>query len=167
MNLTKKQVKMLLDIISSDTARPIITHAKIDTYEGHPVLVGTDGYVLTALRLTDDVLPIMGKLIPRAELTKWHKLAGTKDRLTEEDIIPMAVPDNKSFENGNANYPEWQKLIPTEAGALPSFTLNANYLLTMQTLNDTPLTYTFGTDKNKPVVARANDNLYVIMPIKS
>lgn len=167
MNLTKKQVKMLLDIISSDTARPVITHAKIDTYEGHPVLVGTDGYVLTALRLSDDVLPVIGQLIPRAELTKWYKLAGTKDRLTEEDIIPMAVPDSKSFENGNANYPEWQKLIPTEAGALPSFTLNANYLLTMQTLNDAPLTWQLGMTKLAPVIARANDNLYVIMPLKS
>lgn len=167
MQLTKKQVKSLLDVISSDTARPVITHVKIDTYEGHPVLVGTDGYTLVALRLTDDILPSMGQLIPRAELTKWYKLAGTKDRLTEADLIPMAVPDDKSFENGRTNYPEWQKLIPTEFGSLPSFALNANYLLTMQTLNDAPLTWQLGMTKLTPVIARANDNLYVIMPLKS
>lgn len=167
MQLSKKQLKAFLEVMSSDTSRPVLNHAKIDTYDGHPVLVATDGYVLTALRLTDDVLPIVGQLIPRTELIKWHKLANTKDRLTEKDIIPMAVPDDKGFHNGNAQYPEWQKLIPTEVGSLPSFTLNANYLLTMQVINETPLTWQFGITKLTPVIARANNNLYLVMPLKS
>lgn len=160
MQLTRSQVKAWLDTMSDDTSRPVLNAAYIDQYDNRTVLVTTDGYVLTAMDapgLKDSV----GKFITRLDLVKWYKLANSKSLFTDEEALTLVsdVVEGK--------YPEWQKLIPTEMGALPSVTINAKYMLSMQTINNAPLKWDFGTDKFKPVIARANDNLYVIMPLKS
>jgi DNA polymerase III sliding clamp (beta) subunit (PCNA family) len=175
MNLTKKQVKAFLDVISSDETRPILTNAKIDTYEGRPVLVGTDSYKLAVITLTDDILPLMGYLIPRAELIKWHKLASHKDYLTEADLQPMATPDDQAmFRNDDqdkSQYPKWQPLVTRDKNeAVTHISINAQFMATMQTLADADgynggLVWEFG-GALAPVIAEHNQNIYVVMPRK-
>lgn len=171
MNITKKQVKALLDVINSDETRPILTNAKIDTFEGNPVLVATDTYKMSIIKLSDDVLPIMGQLIPRAELIKWYKLAGNKDYFTEADLLTIAKPDNGGF-NDEPQYPKWQQLVPQQKLIQPqaSIRINAAYMHTMQVLADCD-TYPAGMlwefyGDLAPVVARHENNIYIVMPLK-
>ena len=134
------------------------------------MLVATDSYKLAAITLTDDILPLMGYLIPRAELVKWYKLADNKSYLTETDLQPMAVEDNLSWE-GKAAYPEWQKLVKYDkCEAIAHVGLNANYMLTMQILADANgysagLTWEFFGEL-APVIAERDQNIYVVMPLK-
>lgn len=163
MQLTKKQVKALLEVMSSDTVRPVICTAKVDTYEGRTVLIATDGYQLAALD-APELKGHEGKLIDRTELIKWYKLASTKDRLDEAALIEMknARDDDKWY----GEYPEWVKIIEAQERAeLTKIALNANYMLTMQVLADKTLVYdTHG--QRGAVMARDDNNLYVIMPLK-
>lgn len=161
--LTKKQVKAFLEVISSDTSRPVICTAKIDTYKGRTVLIATDGYQLAALD-APGLKGHEGKLIDRTELIKWYKLAGTKDRLDEKALIEM--PNARDDDRWFGEYPEWTKIIEAQhAGEITKIALNARYMLTMQTLADKTLIYdTHG--KFGAVMAREDDNLYVVMPLK-
>lgn len=163
MNLTKKQVKAFLEVLSSDESRPVLTHAKIDMLDGTPVLIGTDSYKLAALKLTDDILPEMGSLVPRESLVKWYKLASNKDYLTEVELITMAIPEEEV-----GKYPEWQRLVPDvkDIVDLPNIRINAGYMFTLQTLVEMPgLEWEF-YGPLAPVVSRYNGNLLIVMPLK-
>jgi DNA polymerase III sliding clamp (beta) subunit (PCNA family) len=166
MNLTKKQVKTFLDVISSDDSRPVLTHAKIDTFDGQAVLVGTDSYKLAALQLKDTILPAMGNLVPRTELLKWYKLASNKDYLTETELAAMSTS-----EENIGKYPEWQRLVPDakDMTALTSINVNALYLATMQELTGDyakiGLEWQF-YGALAPIVARRDGNIYIVMPLK-
>ena len=163
MQLTKKQVKAFLEVISSDTSRPVICTAKVDTYEGRTVLIATDGYQLAALD-APGLKGHEGKLIDRTELIKWYKLAGTKDRLDEKALIEM--PNARDDDKWYGEYPEWVKIIEAQApGEIAKVILNANYMLNMQILADKPLPYTANGQRGA-VIAYEDNNLYVIMPLK-
>lgn len=163
MQLTKKQVKAFLEVISSDTSRPIICTAKIDTYKGRTVLIATDGYQLAALD-APGLKGQEGKLIDRTELIKWYKLASSKDRLDENTLIKM--PDARDSEKWYGEYPEWIKIIEAQhPGEITKVALNAKYMLTMQILADAPILYTTNGQRGA-VTAYENNNLYVIMPLK-
>ena len=163
MQLTKKQVKAFLEVISSDTSRPVICTAKVDTYEGRTVLIATDGYQLAALD-APGLKGHEGKLIDRTELIKWYKLAGTKDRLDEKALIEM--PNARDDDKWYGEYPEWVKIIEAQhPGEITKIALNARYMLTMQTLADKTLVYTANGQRGA-VTAREDNNLYVIMPLK-
>lgn len=162
MQLTRKQVKALLDVISSDETRPVLNNLVIDKYENKIVAVATDGYKLVALdtEISEDHL---GKVVSRENLIKWYKLANAKDRLDDKWLLEMT-------EELNADYPKWQDLIP-KGDPTPSnqICLDAQYLLTMSTLADSHLILNFYNKDNHvaPIVSRANNGLYVIMPVRA
>jgi hypothetical protein len=172
VNLSKKQVKAFLEVISSDETRPVLTHAKIDELEGQPVLIGTDSYKLAAIKLTDDILPKMGSLIPRAELVKWYKLASNKDYLTETELLEMAIPDDQGFGEDKTQYPKWQKLVPSEdtRTELTGICINADFMATMQILSGSD-GYSGGMPWEfygslSPVISRKDGSIYLVMPLK-
>ena len=157
MNLSKRQVKALLDIMSDDKTRPAICQAWIDKRGDKQVLVTTDGYHLVVLN-TELGPRHVGKVVTRDELVKWYKLATAKDVLTNGRLADMLTEPEH-------NYPRWEQLIPTEPEQLSTFTLNARYLTNLETVNGQPLTYkSYG--RLRPFVAENENGLFVIMPIK-
>jgi DNA polymerase III sliding clamp (beta) subunit (PCNA family) len=166
MTLTKKQVKSLLEVISSDDTRPMLQQVKIDTFEDKPVLVATDGYVLAAINLDDSVLPEVGKMIDRSEIVKWYKLATNKDIFSEATLLELPKTHIEGV------YPVWQKLVPEakDFSAQASMRFNAQYMATIQTLAARD-GYNAGLcwelyGKLSPLVARDESGTYLVMPLK-
>ena len=159
MELNRKQIKSLLDVMSSDTSRPVLTEANINIAEGNLYLTATDGYQLVALLLDDSLKELEGKAITRADMTKWYKLATAKDIFNNDTVKELAT-------ESAGNYPDWYKIIDREQEAIPEITINATYMLTMQIIADKPLPWMFH-GKLGPAVARWNDDIYVVMPLKS
>lgn len=156
MNLTKKQVKAFLEVISNDDSRPVLCTASVQMFKDRPYLVATDSYKLTALLLDESFKNHVGKVVTRDDLTKWYKLAGTRDVLN-----PVAVEDMLTDASGK--YPEWQALMPEEFGNRETVYFNSKYLLTMETLADKPLKYKFAKDM---LYAEDNGNIYVVMSLR-
>lgn len=174
MNLTKRQVGALLEVLSKDEARPILQHAKIDMYKGKPVLVATDSYKMCILSLSDDVTPIMGHVVHRSDLLKWYKLASHKDVLRDTDLFGMHRADDQAmFKSDNADkseYPKWQPILDRGKEApetISAISFNAEYVATMQKLSGTEggLRWEF-TGRLDPMICNMNDDIYVVMPLK-
>lgn len=162
MNLTRKQVKAWLDIISNDTSREVLTNVYIDKYKDTIVAVATDSYKLVALK-TDLNPAMLGKYIKREDIVTWYKLATAKDRFTDDHLIAFSY-DRK---DDKPQYPKWPNLIPETTGQPSSVALNATYLLSLQTLNsDQPLELKFTSDKIGPILANSEIGTFLIMPIK-
>ncbi len=173
MNLTKKQVKAFLEVLSSDDARPVLTQASIELYNNISHLVATDGYMLAAIPV-NGVSDMIGRRIERAELVKWYKLAGTKDVFTDEDVRELAKETFTDFGDKDTEgklhgkYPEWQKLVPSgEPAPMSTVNLNVNYLNTAQNLIGQPgIEMQFFGDKFSPVVIKNDGVLVLVMPLK-
>ena len=174
MNLTKKQVKAFLEVLSSDDARPVLTQASIELYNDVSHLVATDGYTLAAIPV-NGVSDMIGRRIEREDLVKWYKLASNKDIFTDENVRELAKEVYTDFGEKDTEgklygkYPEWQKLVPTgEHGSFSTVSLNAKYLLTMQTLvgQDEGIEMQFYGDKFSPVVIKHDGILCLVMPLK-
>lgn len=174
MNLTKRQVKAFLSVLSDDSTRPVLTQASIELYNGVTHIVATDGYTLAAIPV-NGVADIIGHRIERSDIVKWYKLASAKDTFTDENVRELARPTYTDFGDNDTDgklygkYPEWQKLIPSgDSVDMSTISINSEYLLTMQTLiNNGPLMLNF-YGKNAPVVIRGvNNMLCVVMPCKS
>lgn len=165
MNLTKKQVKAFLEVMSSDDSRPVLTQASIELYNDISHLVATDSYKLVAIPVTG-VSDMIGKRIPREELVKWYKLASNKDYFTDENVRELATIDPEE----SGKYPEWQKLMPTEEEepfAQTGMGVQASYLLTMENLagNTGGMYWDFYKDHSM-LVARENSCIYVVMELR-
>lgn len=161
--MNKPQVKALLEVISSDEARPVLTHAMIDILENNMVLVATDSYKLAAVALstTEDDRTHVGKFISRELLTKWYKLANTKDILSTQELLDMAKTDE------SMKFPKWQSLLEQQkAQSTSSITFNAQYALTLEKLAGQPLSYKLHGDMGA-MRANINDSVYLLMPMKS
>ena len=156
MELSKKQVKALLEVISSDKTRHILCNAYVDTYKDKTVLVATDNYTLVAL---DAPTLQPGRFIHRDELTKWYKLAGAKDILTDEVAHEMSRDDD-------LNYPKWQEVIAkVQTTPMTNVLLNAKYMMTLETLKGEHLNLKLH-GATAPMIDDTTNNLYLIMPIK-
>lgn len=165
MNLTKKQVKAFLEVLSSDDTRPILTQASIELYNDVSHLVATDSYKLAAIPV-NGVSDIIGKRIPREELVKWYKLAGNKDLFTDENVRELATIDPEE----HGKYPAWQEIVPKldeETTPQHSFGAQASYMLTMEKLSeqDGGMYWDFYKD-HVMLVNRTNGSLYVVMELR-
>lgn len=163
MRLSKKQVKALLEVVSSDVSRPVLCHASVSEYKDELYLTATDSYKLVALKLSDVITKDdINKVVSRDDLVKWYKLASSRDYFTEETLSDLLkAPETQ--------YPLWGNIMPvSEQIPQTQFIVNANYLLTMQTIAETQgLTWRL-YDKFAPLVANdRNDNIYLVMPLKS
>lgn len=160
MQLSKKQLKNLIDVISSDDTRPALTHLAVTKIGEGIYLTATDGYHLAALRVSNDWEPYLEKGgIPRAELVKWYKLATAKDVLTEQELFTMITEMDKPF-------PPIADIADNLRGTITKIGLNMVYCLRMQELAGHPLQWTFGTSHLSPAIARDDGNIYIVMPVK-
>lgn len=145
--------------MSSDTSRPIITQASIDEYQEKMYLVATDGYTLAAIKLDDSTRDLKGKRITREDVTKWYKLAATRDRFTDETVRELAADQE-------GNYPEWQRLIPTaDPEPVAVIGINAEYLLNIQNLADHFCFKMEFHGVSGQVIMNHNESIYIVMPL--
>lgn len=161
MAMNKKQVGAFLKVVGKDPARVTLSHAKIDTYNGRTVLMGTDGYKLAAIYI-DEADELVGKLLPREAIERWYKLATGKSRLTGREIV-----ESLAQELTEGNYPEWQKLVP-QGDTLPQTTMrfNAEFFKIMQDLTgNADMTVKFYGEVH-PMVIESEDGVFVVMPMK-
>lgn len=175
MNLTKKQVKAFLEVLSSDNARPVLTQASIRTCtDDVSHLVATDGHMLAAIPV-NGVSDMIGRRIKREDLVKWYKLASTKDVFTDDDVRELAKEVYTDFGDKDTEgklygkYPEWQKLVPTgERAAFTGVNLNVKYLATAQNVlgTDHGIEMQFYGDKFSPVVIKNDGTLVLVMSLK-
>ena len=157
MELSKKQVKALLEVISSDETRHVLCNAYVDTYKERTVLVATDGYMLVAI---DAPTLQPGRFIHRDELTKWYKAATSKDILTDEVAHEMSRDDDF------LSYPKWQEIIAkVQTTPMTNILLNARYMMTLSVLKGDVLNLKLH-GATAPMIDDTTNNLYLIMPIK-
>lgn len=159
MQLSKKQVKALLEVISSDSSRPVLCTASISVYNDRAYLVATDGYKLSALSLPETFKQHEKKVIIRGELVKWYKLAATKDYFTDETLEPL-------LEESPGNYPEWSHLLPEQTKKLVKpitvVALDPKYWVIMNELSGEDLTLEHYDSMLFQAVTR-NDDIYIVM----
>ena len=150
INLSKKQVGALLKVLSNDTTRAALTELNIkDGYAR-----ATNGYILAKLKTT---LP--DGAVSREELTKWYKLAGNKDRLTDEILAEMRIEIGW-------RYPEVDRLITeNQTTAIDNIAFDTKYATYLQDLAGEPLRYEL-TGTASPMIATLDDNTYVLMPVR-
>lgn len=164
MQLTKQQIKALLEVLSSDEVRPILTQASIELYNDVTHLVATDSYKLVAIPV-NGVSDMVGKRIPREELVKWYKLASNKDRFTDDNVRELATIDPEE----HGKYPDWQKLVPKEdeeKSQQTSIGVQASYLVTMEKLADQPGGMYWDCYNNTMLVSRVNGSIYLVMELR-
>lgn len=161
MNLSRRQVKALLDVVSADEMRPILCRAEVQLFEDRPYLVATNSYMLAAIKLPEAFTDLVGHSITRQDLVKWYKLATGRDQFTEDNVRELAtVHDGK--------YPEWQRLVPTgEAVPMSSMVFNADYCATMQVLADTKGLEWKYFGALAPMLAKTADKILIVMPMKN
>jgi hypothetical protein len=168
MNLSKQQVKALLEVISKDDTRPALQQAVVGKYNDATFLAATDSYHLVALELKElDGDKFDGQAISRDALTRWYKLAATRDTFTEETLRDELKPAGYDF-------PKWQSLFTEEKLKLtsqPSVSVQGDYLNDLAKIAGKNVVYDFCkggmmyadiTDNKFGV----NDGIYVVMQLK-
>lgn len=161
MQLNKKQIKGLLNVMSSNSHRPAIAQACVNTAaDGKTYLTVTDGYHLASI-YAPDLSDCVGLAIPRDEMIKWYKLAVGKTVFNDDTVRELA-------KDTGHKYPDWSVLLPRgdEEKPLPTAYFNADYMSNLQQVNGDPLLYRFYRDIHSPAVARNEGNIYIIMQLK-
>jgi len=159
MELKRKQVKALLDVISNDDSRAI-SAAFIDKHENDVYLVATDGYKFAALKLEAKAEIVAGQFVNREKITTWFKLANSKSVFTSETVVELAGNDVMG------KFPEWQKHIDMPAiQQMPVVRMNAKYYLTMCELAGN-LSLGLSNHGVSQFMAKENDNYYIVMGLK-
>lgn len=167
--MNKKQVGAFLKVMGKDEFRPTIRVAYVDKYENDYVLVATDGYKLAAVKMDEDVEPLVGKMIRREAIEKWYKLATGKSRLTGEELVAVSSDDyaqNNSYQEGT--YPDWKKLIPSyepeEGQTMMAF--NAEFFKIVQDLDGENAIKVKLYGDLAPMVMKTERGVYIVMPMK-
>ena len=158
MNLTRKQIKALLEVMSSDNSRPVLCYLWTENTEDGSYFIATDSYKAVMLKTHHSQDKQLA--VHRDELTKWYKLAKTSDILTEEDILAMMTEQDINF----PKVPELLKNITVVAPDTIGF--NAGYADTLERIASRPLYYKINGEL-APMVATLDNNTYILMPIKS
>ena len=164
MQLTKKQVKSLLEVMSSDKTREVLTTAYIDEFEDKYYLVATDGYTLAAIILDTDASGYVGRFVKRDDLIRWYKLASTKDVLTEQELL---IGMSRKALQSDASYPNWKDIytsIIKSKFETDTFHINADYFKTMQELvGGLPVKY---LNYHNAFIAKQELGMFIIMKLK-
>ena len=169
--MNRKQVNAFLKVISKDRTRPVLCSAYIDEYKGKSVLVATDGYVLVAMKLEDIEQDHIGKRVSREAVERWYKLADGRSRLSGADLQDMMEFDQFNQSDLDGVYPQWQKLVPTEARTSEfmssmSIAFNANYAKVLQDVRGIDGLNLKIYGKLAPMVHEDETGLYILMPMK-
>lgn len=163
LQLNKRQVKSLLDIISKEEHRHIINCVTVQEVNGKFYLVATDSYKMAMLEVeSEELLKFKDKLLNRGALTKWYKLASAKDYLTEDTLAKMFGEESDLV---GGDYPRVEGLMNVTPTPVDGFKFNASYMLSLETLNGgEPLEYKTSGYRS-PAIAEHDGNKFVIMPI--
>lgn len=163
LQLNKRQVKSLLDIISKEEHRHVINCVTVQEVDGKFYLVATDSYKMALLAVeSEELLKFKDKLLNRGALTKWYKLASAKDYLTEDTLAKMFGEESDLV---GGDYPRVEGLINITPTPVDGFKFNASYMLSLETLNrGEPLEYKTSGYRS-PAIAEHDGNKFVIMPI--
>lgn len=163
LQLNKRQVKSLLDIISKEEHRHVINCVTVQEVDGKFYLVATDSYKMAMLEVeSEELLKFKDKLLNREALTKWYKLASAKNYLTEDTLAKMFEEESKQV---SGDYPRVEGLMNVTPTPVDGFKFNANYMLSLETLNGgEPLEYKTSGYRS-PAIAEHDGNKFVIMPI--
>lgn len=165
--MNRKQVNAFLKIMSKDTSRPVLCSTLVDKFRDKPVLVVTDGYVLTAVYLDYADDSYIGKRITRASIEKWYKLADGKSRLGGEHLQELMEDDIHNGRDVSGDYPKWQQLLPGESQPVDTIAFNADFAKTVQDLNGIP-GLTLKLNGKLGALASDTEVAYsLIMPLKS
>ena len=163
--MNKKQVNALLKVMGKDAMRPGLMCAGINQYDGHGVLVATNGYALVAAKVGID-LELVGKVIKREAIERWYKLATGRDRLDGASLAEI-IADKSNL--SSTPYPVWQGLVPSPSmkhEPQAGMKFDAELAKVLQDVNNgESLTYTL-YGKLSPMVARNEMGTFVLMPIK-
>lgn len=164
LQLNKRQVKSLLDIISKEEHRHVINCVTVQEVDGKFYLVATDSYKMALLAVeSEELLKFKDKLLNREALTKWYKLASAKNYLTEDTLAKMFEEESKQV---SGDYPRVEGLINITPTPVDGFKFNASYMLSLETLNSgKPLEYKT-SGYASPAIAEHDGNKFVIMPVK-
>lgn len=154
MQVNKKQVKAILDILSKDDARP----ALMDMFVQDGYLYATDAFHL--LRVPTELKN--GKAISSRDLLKTYKLASSKDMIELDDLARVSTVD----------YPKnIKEMLPKDRLEKFSVALNSKYIDNLsRAIGDTGLKFTFTGSGLSPVLV-TGESVYhsidgLIMPIK-
>lgn len=163
LQLSKRQVKSLLDIISKEEHRHIINCVTVQEVNGKFYLVATDSYKMAMLEVeSEELLKFKDKLLNRGALTKWYKLASNKNYLTERALAIMFEEESNLV---SGDYPRVEGLINVTPTPVDGFKFNASYMLSLEKLNgDEPLEYRT-SGYTSPAIAEHDGNKFIIMPI--
>ena len=164
LQLSKRQVKSLLDIISKEEHRHIINCVTVQEVDGKFYLVATDSYKMAMLEVeSEELLKFKDKLLNREALTKWYKLASAKNYLTEDTLAKMFGEESNLV---SGDYPRVEGLMNVTPTPVDGFKFNASYMLSLETLNGgEPLEYKT-SGYASPAIAEHDGNKFVIMPVK-
>ena len=160
MRLAKPQVKALLEIMSSDDARPALCHAWIQNINDYPQLVATDSYHAVMFKLPKGMIGQAGQSIDRVDLTRFYKLMERKDLLGDDEVAAMLKKSGRTFPKLNLILEN----IPEE-GNTEQISFNANYAIDLEKVAGQPLTYQT-TGRLNPMVATSDNNTFILMPLK-
>lgn len=165
--MNRKQVNAFLKVMSKDNTRPILCSTLIDEFNGKRGLVATDGYVLTIVYLDDVDDSHVGKRITREAIEKWYKLADGKSRLTGEDLQELLEDDVHNNREKYGDYPQWQKLVPSETAPVDTIAFNADFAKIVQDLNATVGVTMKLTGKLGAMIVETDTSYSLIMPLKA
>lgn len=170
--MNRKQVYAFLKVMGKDNSRPVLATGKIDELDGKPVLVATDGYILTAVYLDEEAKDLVGRIIRRESFERWYKLADGRARLTYDEL--ERISDEEYHREGSwldVQYPKWQGLVPKERDTDGftkdmSIAFNADFVKIVQDLNaDTKVKIDL-YGKLAPMVIKTEQSFSMIMPMK-
>ena len=166
--MNKKQVGAFLKVMGKDESRPVLMRAKIDTLNDKPVLVATNGYVISAVYLDEDAMELVGKHIRREALEKWHKLATGKSRLTGNELQDVLGDDYAQHGSYlESNYINWKNAMPAgEPEAQVDMKFNADLFKIVQDLDGEGALHVKFYGKLAPMVFESDNGYYLIMPMK-
>jgi len=166
--MNRKQVYNFLKVMMKDKSRAGLEVAYVDDLYGKPVLVATDGYILTAVYLGEEAKDYVGKRISREAIEKWYKLADGKSRLTAESLQDLMEDDAHNGWQPVGEYPKWQQLIPSTDSAMQdmSMAFNADFVKVVQDLNNSQGVHIKLYGKLAPMVIDDEVSFSLIMPMK-
>ena len=169
--MNRKQVNTFLKIMMKDNTRPGLECGYIDLYNDRPVIVATDGYILSAVYLDDEARNHVGKRVTRDSIERWYKLADGRSLFTGDTIQQLLEEDVREGRTIPGAYPAWQTLIPSNKDFYKfkddmTISFNADFMKLAQDLSVDNNVKVSIYGKLSPLVIESETSLTLIMPVK-
>jgi hypothetical protein len=153
--MKKQQVKAILDMTKNIYREPLEC-LQVDLYNGRPVLVATDGYILIAMYADASLVDKVGYCMKRKNLEIWYKLASGKSVFGTNDL---------DLEK-NDRFPKWQEIIKnTERKEAKTIGFDSKLASRLETIAGEQLYYKLSGDGGA-MIANTDNGLFLLMPLK-